>query len=156
MKNGGVHSKKYDGRYIKQWIRIPKVPWTSPILGKRSTCRTSFNNTSLMKYDVKVKVPNGTLKILIPSDGVANWDGVLKYGHRPEGDHAMHFLSWIKIPMTWNLVWKCSYANDIIERGLMMWMSSVIDGNRQEGKWLVVEHRALKWAKTTSGPPFPP
>jgi hypothetical protein len=32
---------------------------------------------SLMKADVKVKVPNGTPKILIPSDGVVNWDEVV-------------------------------------------------------------------------------
>jgi hypothetical protein len=33
-----------------------------------------------MKDDVKVKVPNKTSKILIPSNGVVNWDGVLKSG----------------------------------------------------------------------------
>jgi hypothetical protein len=31
-----------------------------------------------MKDDVKVKVPNRAPKILIPLDGVVNWDGVLK------------------------------------------------------------------------------
>jgi hypothetical protein len=50
-----------------------------------------------MKDDVKVKVPNKIPKILIPSNGVVNWDkvvkwnGVLKFGGRPEGDHATHF-----------------------------------------------------------------
>jgi hypothetical protein len=44
-----------------------------------------------MKDDVKVKVPNGTSKILIPSNGVVNWDGLLKFNGRLEGDHAMHF-----------------------------------------------------------------
>jgi len=39
---------------------------------------------------VKVKVPNGTPKILIPSYGVVKWDGVLKFGDRPKGDHATH------------------------------------------------------------------
>jgi len=38
-----------------------------------------------MKDDVKVKVPNGIPKTLIPSDGVS------KSGGRLEGDHAMHF-----------------------------------------------------------------
>jgi hypothetical protein len=38
-----------------------------------------------MKEDVKVKVPNGTPKILIPLDGV------LKFGGKPEADHATHF-----------------------------------------------------------------
>ncbi len=37
-----------------------------------------------MKDDVKGMVPNGTLKILIPLDGV------LKSGGRLEGGHAMH------------------------------------------------------------------
>jgi hypothetical protein len=32
-----------------------------------------------------------TLRILILLNGVVNWDGVLKYGGRPEGDHATHF-----------------------------------------------------------------
>jgi hypothetical protein len=44
-----------------------------------------------MKNDVKVKVPNGTAKTLIPSNGVVNWDGVLKSNGRPKGDHATHF-----------------------------------------------------------------
>jgi hypothetical protein len=30
----------------------------------------------------------------------------------------------------------------------MMWVSFAMDGNKQEGKWLVIEHKALKWAKT--------
>ncbi len=47
-----------------------------------------------MKDDVKVKVPNGTPKTLIPLDGV------LKSGGRPEGDHAMHFLGWVERPIT--------------------------------------------------------
>jgi len=33
-----------------------------------------------MKDDVKIKVPNGTPKTLIILDGVANGDGVLKFG----------------------------------------------------------------------------
>ncbi len=37
-----------------------------------------------MKDDVKVKVPNGTPKSLILSDGV------LKFGGKVEGDHVMH------------------------------------------------------------------
>ncbi len=46
--------------------------------------------TFFMKDDVKVKVPNETPKTLIPSDGVVNWDGVLKSSGKPKGDHAMH------------------------------------------------------------------
>jgi hypothetical protein len=38
-----------------------------------------------MKDDVKDEVPNGTPKIII------HFDGVLKFGGRLEGDHAMHF-----------------------------------------------------------------
>jgi hypothetical protein len=39
-----------------------------------------------------------------------------------------------------------------------MWVSSTMDGNRQEGKWLIIEYNALKWAKVNSalpkGPPW--
>jgi hypothetical protein len=44
-----------------------------------------------MKDDVKVMMPSGTPRLLIPLDGVVNWDGVLKFGGMPEGDHATHF-----------------------------------------------------------------
>jgi hypothetical protein len=44
-----------------------------------------------MKDDVKVKMSNGTPKILIPLNMVVNWDGVLKYSGRPKGDHVIHF-----------------------------------------------------------------
>jgi len=32
-------------------------------------------------------------------------------------------------------------------------MSSTMDGNRQKGKWLTIEHKALKWVKANSTPP---
>jgi len=35
----------------------------------------------------------------------------------------------------------------------MMWMPFTMDGNKQKGNWLIVEHKALKWAKMNSGPP---
>jgi hypothetical protein len=35
----------------------------------------------------------------------------------------------------------------------MMWMSFVMDGNIQEGKWLDVECKALKWAIVNSASP---
>ncbi len=38
-----------------------------------------------MKDDVNDGVPNGTPKTLIP------FDGVLKSGGKPKGDHATHF-----------------------------------------------------------------
>ncbi len=44
-----------------------------------------------MKDDVKVKIFNRTPKTLIMADGVVNWDGVLKFNGRLEGDHVMHF-----------------------------------------------------------------
>jgi hypothetical protein len=44
-----------------------------------------------MKDDLKIKVSNGTPKILIPSDGMVNENGVLKFGGTPKGDHVMHF-----------------------------------------------------------------
>jgi hypothetical protein len=90
VEEGGVHCKKYEGRCMKQWIRIPKVIWTSPILTKRSTCQTSSNKAFFIKDDVNDEMPNGIPKILIPFDGVVNEDGVLKLGNRLEGDHATH------------------------------------------------------------------
>jgi len=73
-----------------------------------------------MKDDVNDEMPNGTPKILIPSNEVVNCDGVLKLGGRPKGDHATHLWGWIKRFFTWNLVQKCSYADDTIDRGPMM------------------------------------
>ncbi len=43
-----------------------------------------------MKDGVKVMMPSKTPIILIPSNGVAIWDAVLKFSGRPEGDHATH------------------------------------------------------------------
>jgi hypothetical protein len=45
-----------------------------------------------MKDDVKIIVPNGTPKTLIPLVGVVNWDGVLKSGVKLEGDQCNAFL----------------------------------------------------------------
>jgi hypothetical protein len=44
----------------------------------------------LMKDDLNDEVLNGIPKILIPSNGVVNWDGVLKSGDRLESDHTTH------------------------------------------------------------------
>jgi hypothetical protein len=35
---------------------------------------------------------------------VVNWDGVLKFGNKLEGDHVTHFWSWIKRLITWSSV----------------------------------------------------
>jgi hypothetical protein len=40
-----------------------------------------------MYDDVNDEVPNGTPKTLIPSNGVVNWDGVLKLSSKLKGDH---------------------------------------------------------------------
>ncbi len=104
VEDGGVHHKKYDVCCTKQRIKIPKVTWTSSILRRRSTCWTSFSKTFLMKNDMKVEMSNETPKILFPFNGVVNWEGVLKFGGRPKGDHAMHFWGWVKKPITWNLI----------------------------------------------------
>ncbi len=53
-----------------------------------------------------------------------------KSGIKLEGDHVTHFLSWIKRPIAQSSIWKCSYADDIIEGGLMIWMSFTMDGNK--------------------------
>jgi hypothetical protein len=44
-----------------------------------------------MKDDVNNDVTNVTPKILIPFDGVVNWDGLLKLNDMLEGDHVTHF-----------------------------------------------------------------
>ncbi len=49
---------------------------------------------------------------------------------------------------------KCSYVDNTIGRGPMIWMSFTMDGNRQERKWLIViKHKTLKWIKVNSAPP---
>jgi hypothetical protein len=70
----------------------------------------------------------------------------------PKGDHITHFWGWIKRPITRSSVWKCSYANDTIEKGPMMWVSSTMDGNKQEGTWLTIKCKALKWVKGNKSP----
>jgi hypothetical protein len=40
-----------------------------------------------MNDDVNDEVPNGIPKTLIPSNGVVNWDEVLKSNDKPESDH---------------------------------------------------------------------
>ncbi len=113
VENGGVRHKKYNGCCMKQWIKIPTTTWTSPILRRRSTCQTSFNKAFFMKDDVKVKVPNRTPKILIPSDGV------LKSSGRPKNDHTIHFWGWMEKPIPQSSIWKCSNVDDTIEKGPM-------------------------------------
>jgi hypothetical protein len=34
---GGVHCNRYDGHCMKQWVKIPKVTWTSSIIGRNLT-----------------------------------------------------------------------------------------------------------------------
>jgi hypothetical protein len=34
-----------------------------------------------------------------------------------------------------------------------MWMSFAMDGNKQEGEWLALERKALKWIKTNNASP---
>ncbi len=70
---------------------------------------------------------------------------MLKSNNKLEGDHVTHFKSWIKTSIAHILVWKCSYVDDTIELGFMMWVSFTMDENRQEGKQLNVKCKALKW-----------
>jgi hypothetical protein len=44
-----------------------------------------------MKDNVNDEVPNRTPKTMIPSNGVVNWDGVLKLDDKPKNDHVTHF-----------------------------------------------------------------
>jgi hypothetical protein len=62
------------------------------------------------------------------------------------------FMRLDKKPITWSLIHKCSYVNDTIKGGPMMWMSFTMDGNKQEMKWLVVKQKTLKWANANSAP----
>jgi hypothetical protein len=55
------------------------------------TCQIFSSMTFFMKGDVNDEVPNGNPKILIPLNGVLNWDGVLKLGGKLKGDHVTHF-----------------------------------------------------------------
>ncbi len=55
---------------------------------------------------------------------------MLKFGAKLKGDHVTHFWGWIEKPIAQNLVWKCSYAYDIIEGGPMMWISFTMDENK--------------------------
>jgi len=48
---------------------------------------------------------------------------------------------------------QCSYVDDTIEGGPMMWLSFAMDGNRQEKKWLIMEHKTSKWVNADSAPP---
>jgi hypothetical protein len=67
--------------------------------------------------------------------GKLKWD--VKIKGRLEGDHATHLLGWIEKPIAWNSIWKCSYVNDTIKGGPMMWMSSIMDGIKQKrNDWL--------------------
>ncbi len=52
-----------------------------------------------MKDDLNDEVSNGTPKILVPFDDVLNWDEVSKLKGKLEGDHATHFLGWLKRPI---------------------------------------------------------
>jgi len=108
---GGVHHNKYNGHCKKQWVRILKATWTSPIIRKRSTCQTSFRKDIFDEDDLNDEVFNGTPKTLIPSYGVS------KSSDRQKGDHATHFLGWIEKPIAQSSIWKCTYLNLIQLKG---------------------------------------
>ncbi len=44
-----------------------------------------------MKDNVNDEVPDGTPKTLILFYGIVDWDGVLKLGNKPKGDHVTNF-----------------------------------------------------------------
>ncbi len=35
----------------------------------------------------------------------------------------------------------------------MMWVSTIMDGNKQKEKQLIIERKALKWVKANNAPP---
>jgi len=57
-----------------------------------------------MDDDLNDEVLNETPKIVIPSDGVLNYNGVSKSNDKLKGDHATHFWGWIERPIAQNLV----------------------------------------------------
>jgi ABC-type transporter Mla MlaB component len=61
---------------------------------------------------------------------VVKYDEMLKLSGRLKGDHVTHLWSWIERPIAQSSIYKCSYANDIIKGGPMMWLSFTMDGNR--------------------------
>ncbi len=70
-----------------------------------------------MKFDAKDEIPNGTPKILIPSHGVLNKDGVSKSGNKLE----RHCCIFMKLDrkiyhVKYNL--EISYLDDTIEGAL--------------------------------------
>ncbi len=96
-----------------------------------------------MKDDLNDEVFDGTPKTLIPFNGVFNWDGVSKSNDKLKGP-CYTFLKLDKKPITQSSIWKCSYANDIIKARPMIWVSSIMDGNRQEREQLVIKCNELK------------
>jgi hypothetical protein len=56
-------------------------------------------------------MPNRTLKILILSNGVLNWDGVSKLNVMPKIDHATFLRLDIKTHCKSSIL-KCSYVNN--------------------------------------------
>ncbi len=62
---------------------------------------------------------------------------MLKSNNKLEGDHATHLWGWIERHIAQNSIRKCSYADDIIKRGPMMWMLFIMDENRpKKNDWL--------------------
>jgi hypothetical protein len=104
VEDRGVHHKKYDGYCMKQRVKNSKGHLNITHFREKVHMLSIFCKASLMKNDVKVKLPKKIPNILIPSDGVVNWDGVLKSSGKPESNHAKHFLGWIKRPITHNSI----------------------------------------------------
>jgi hypothetical protein len=77
---------------------------------------------------------------------------VSKLGDETKGDHVTHVWGWIERSITQSSLkeLKCKGYNG---GGSMMWMSFVMDRNKQEGKWLTIQRNALKWAKANNAPP---
>jgi hypothetical protein len=91
VKEGVVRCKRYNRCCMKQWIKIPKVIFKSPILKKKFTWRTFSSWAFFIKDDVNDEMSNGTLKTLIFFDKVINWNELLKSCGKLKGDHATHF-----------------------------------------------------------------
>jgi hypothetical protein len=64
---------------------------------------------------------------------------VSKSSDKLEEDHATHFKSWIEKPIARNSIWKCSYAEDIMEGG--QWCDYCL-------QWMEINNRGMISCKT--------
>jgi hypothetical protein len=73
VEDWGVHCKKYNGPCTKPRVKIPKATWTSPIIGRKSTCRTSSYMAFLWRMMWKLRCPMEPPRVNSFGWGVKVW-----------------------------------------------------------------------------------